>query len=179
MRVEFSFLIFLTLLFLIKSGMTVFCFFTVCLVHEAGHAAALYLSGEALEEIVFCGMGIRMIPRRRRVLPVKRDLLILLAGPAANLLLFALLNAVESGNIFALLNLCAALFNLMPYKLLDGGSAVRLLTEDTKYEKTTAAVLTAVHILLAIMALAAALKYGKAYFPLFCIAVFYFFSEFK
>lgn len=178
-RVEFSFLVFLTLLFLIKSGRTVFCFFTVCLVHEAGHAAAVCFAGGSLSEIIFCGLGIRMIPRRDRILPLKSELLILLAGPAVNLVLFLLLNAIDPGNMFAVLNLCAAVFNLMPYKLLDGGSVINLLSENTAYEKTVGTAMTAVRIMLTIMALTVSVRYGKDYFPLFCIAVFYLFSEFR
>lgn len=178
-RIEFSFLVFLTLLFLIKNSMTVFCFFTVCLVHEAGHAAAVCFAGGSLSEIIFCGMGIRMIPSRGRILPLKSELFILLAGPAVNLVLFVFLNAIDPGNMFALLNLCAAVFNLMPYKLLDGGSAINLLSENTAHEKTVGTIMTAVRIMLTLMALAVSVMYGKNYFPLFCIAVFYLFSEFR
>lgn len=178
-RIEFSFLVFLTLLFLIKSSMTIFCFFTVCLVHEAGHAAAVCFAGGSLAEIIFCGMGIRMIPLRGRILPLKSEILILLAGPAVNLVLFVVLNAFDPGNMFALLNLCSAVFNLMPYKLLDGGSAINLLSENTAHEKTVRTVMTAVRIILILMTLSMSVRYGKDYFPLFCIAVFYFFAEFR
>lgn len=178
-RIDFSFLVFLTLLFLMKNGAEIFSFFTVCLLHEAGHAAAVYLTGGRLSSLIFCGMGIKMIPERSKIFPLKSEILVLLAGPAVNLSAFVLFNSADSGNFFALLNLCAAVFNLMPYKLLDGGSVINLISEQTGCEKIVETILTAVRILIILITFYASLFCDKAVFPLFCAAVFYFATELR
>ena len=177
--VGFSFLVFLTVMFLTESGRIIFDFFTVCLIHELGHAAAVCLTGGSISELVFCGMGIRMVPLRTRLFPLKSELFVLLAGPFVNLLVFAVLRLAGWSDSFAMMNLCAALFNLMPFQMLDGGSALSLLAENSSNERRFSAVLFALRLSLTAAALFAALKYGQDYFPLFCIAVFYFFSDIR
>ncbi|MCD7811340.1 MAG: hypothetical protein LUG91_05770 [Ruminococcus sp.] len=176
LRIDFTFLVFSAMLFLLRDSRTAFAFLTVCLVHESAHAAVLRLVGGRLSEIIFLGMGIRMIPQRNKLLSAKRELAVLLAGPAANLVLFAAFSLKDSGNYFAFLNLCAALFNLLPYSFLDGGAALNLLFGFMRYSSP---VLAAVRLLPVLFAVYAVIEYGNPFFiPLF-VSIFYFLSEFR
>lgn len=174
--VDFSFLVFIALLFSIENGNVIFSFFTVCFIHEFGHAIALYLSGGRLVSLYFCGIGIKMLPDRSLLMPIKSELFILLCGPAANLaaFLFAGLNCS-----FATMNLCAAVFNMLPYKLLDGGSIIRLLTESSIYASLAATIVRFIQIILIILSLYAILFIDISLLPLFCTAVFYFAAEYR
>lgn len=175
--ISFSFLVFLALLFLMKSGGTIFAFFTVCLIHELGHAAALCIAGGSLSQLTFCGMGIKMIPCRNKLLSFRNELFVLLAGPAVNISVFLILNTADRGNYFALLNLCAAVFNLLPYKMLDGGAVLQLLSDCSSCGKTFSAAAGLLRIALLLCAVYAVFYWGMVCFPLLCTAVFYFFAD--
>lgn len=176
LRIDFSFLLFASMLFLLRDSRSAFCFITVCFVHEAGHAAALCLVGGRLHEIIFLGMGIKMIPEQYGFFSVKKDLIVLLAGPAVNLLVFVFLNMISPGNLFALLNLCAAVFNLLPYSSLDGGAALDLIFEN----KTCAPfVLMPIRSLPLIFTVYGLLRFGNIFFVPLCVVIFYFLCEFK
>lgn len=101
--------------------------FAVCAVHELGHAAALSLSGGHLSGMTFFAAGIKMEQCRSDFLTLKREALVLLAGPAANIFLAAVLAASGETGMMMRYSLGAAVFNLMPYSALDGGSLVLLL----------------------------------------------------
>ncbi|MCD7891873.1 MAG: hypothetical protein LUG26_09140 [Ruminococcus sp.] len=100
----------------------------------------------------------------------------LLAGPAANLVLFAAFSMKDSGNYFAFLNLCAALFNLLPYSFLDGGAVLNLLFGFMRYSSP---VLAAVRLLPVLFAAYAVIKYGNPLFIHLFVSIFYFLSEFR
>lgn len=176
--VKFSFLVFLSLIFLLKDSMVIFSFFTVCAVHEAGHGAALYLTGGRLSAMIFCGTGIRMIPDRTFMPSLKSEIAVLLAGPFANIVLFLILNPLNGGNSFAQLSLCAGLFNLLPYSILDGGAVLSLLIMQSRYERIFLHLLTVLRLGAIIGSACAAAAFGKEYIPLLCAAVFYFAAEF-
>lgn len=177
--IDFSFLVFLSLLFLLKNGSMIFSFFTVCLVHEIGHAVAVYMTGGRLSSLFFCGMGIKMIPERLKIFPLKSEVVVLLAGPVVNVILFIVLNSFDRGNEFALLNLCAAVFNLLPYKILDGGTVINLISENRKYEKAVGVVLNVVRIFFVVVTFYMFAFLDRQFIALFSAAVFYFISEFK
>lgn len=174
--VEFSFLVFLSLIFLVKDSLTICGFFTVCLAHETGHAAALYLTGGRLSSLIFCGTGLKMIPERYRIFPVRNELIVLLAGPAVNLIIFAALNAFSPGNTFALMNLCAAVFNLLPYSSLDGGAALNLIFG---YRESCAPIMTAFRLLPVILGVYSVIAFGNTFLALLCVMMFYFLNEFR
>lgn len=178
-RIDFSFLVFISLLFLIKNGSMIFCFFTVCLVHELGHAIALNFVGGKLSALYFCGMGIKMIPQHKKILSVKSDAIVLLAGPLSNLVVFVAFTILNRNNSFALLNLCAAVFNLLPYSALDGGALIKLIFSDIAHEKKLKTAMLFLHIVFIALSIYITCTYGYAFLPLLCAAVFYFFNELK
>ena len=120
---DFGFPAMLTLILL--SGEKVFLLQTllVCILHECGHGIAMCLTGAGLRELRFCGAGLQMTAGTA-ILSHPRQLCISLAGPAVNLLCAALLWKIAAQS--ALLHLCMGMFNLLPYRSLDGGTALRI-----------------------------------------------------
>lgn len=162
LRVDFSFLVFTAIIFLISEGQRIREFFLVCLIHEFAHGIALCLCGGSLVELIFSGSGIKMIPRRE-FLSSAMELIILLAGPMINIIMFA----VFRKSSFGILNLAAGIFNLLPYKRLDGGSILELIfPEQNKFTvilKVLPAAVTAIIVIIC----------GKEFLPLhFAIALY-------
>lgn len=132
-NVKFSFLLFNALLFLLCDGEMILGFYAVCLLHELGHIAALRATGGELRRVELSCFGIKMTAAPAR--DVKRGAAVLLSGPAANLLLFALLHALGCGGRIAALSLAAGVFNLLPFSFLDGGALIGLLAEGSPCER--------------------------------------------
>ena len=94
------------------------------LLHELGHGAAMAATGAGIREIRLYAAGVQM-RTHSCLLPVWQEVVLYLSGPAANLLCGALLwrPAPET----ALLHLGLGLFNLLPFRVLDGGAVLRCL----------------------------------------------------
>lgn len=101
-------------------------FLTAALVHEAGHAAALYLAGGRLRQLTLTACGAVM----QAALPCGRFACaaVSLAGPAAG---FALTIAARACGGWHLAGASAllSLFNLLPLPPLDGGMALAYLSD--------------------------------------------------
>lgn len=132
-RIRFSFLLFNALLFSFRDGVMILSFYAVCLLHELGHIAALRLTGGELRSVEFSCFGIKMTAAPAA--NIGRGIIVLLSGPAVNLLLYAALRLADMGGETALLSLCAGLFNLLPYSFLDGGAVLDLLAEGAACER--------------------------------------------
>ena len=157
-RVDFSFLVFNALVFLFRDSALVLAFYTTCAIHEFGHILALWLTGGKLSAVSFSGAGIRMETVRAAAEPVRRSLAVLLAGPAANLLVFGLMRLADCGGTFPELNLLAAAYNMLPFRCLDGGAVIALFTVGTPHERITELVLNAVRLLIIVFAALAFFK---------------------
>lgn len=171
-NIRFTFLIFTALIFLVRDGMTLFGFFTVCMLHEFGHGAALKLSGGAIESLTFHGMGIKMQSRRTQLLSAKREALVLIAGPAVNLIMFMILSALSADNEFAAINLAAAVFNLLPYSMLDGGSLLNLAAEQTSSPFFMKTVYNIIRIMISLILLYLMIFLDEGVFPFFAFRFF-------
>jgi len=178
-RVHFSFFAFNALIFLLHDGMLIMNFYTVCAIHEAGHIFAAAVSGKRIISADISGFGIHMQIQRSRLSTVSEELFILLSGPAANLLLYLLMNALGCGGSFPVLNLAAAVYNLLPYRQLDGGSVIALFTAGTSAETAALKLLTAVKLALSGALLALMLFCGTAVLPLFIASVILFITDTK
>lgn len=105
-----------------RIGTLSLCF---CIAHELGHLSAMYLLGARASGIKFYGAGISISSDCVTSLPKGRQALIYLAGPAVNLLLAMIFR----GEIRAL-NLCLAVFNLLPIAYFDGGKLAGLILSE-------------------------------------------------
>lgn len=176
LRVEFSFLIILTLTLLVTRSKDICIFAAVCAVHEAGHAAALYISGGRLAEVIISGFGIRMIPDRSRIFTASRSLIILLSGPAMNLGICSLMIIYGFSDSFAMMNLCAGLFNLLPYRTLDGGAALDEIIGCSKYG---AAILNVMRLIPPAASVLAAIFIGREFLIPAAVMVMYYVNDFR
>lgn len=112
--------------------------------HECGHLTAMFLLGGAPERITFGVFNIDIVDQNRTKRGYRQDLIILLVGPAVNLILFVLLYAVSYlmpgvDLLFAAsAHLLIGLFNLLPVESLDGGQILyALLCEKVSPEKAS------------------------------------------
>lgn len=143
-RIRFSFLCFNALLFCLCDGKMIASFYAVCLLHELGHIAALRLTGGELRSVELSCFGIRMTAAPAA--DVKRGAAVLLSGPAANLLLYAVLTLTGKCPETASLSLAAGLFNLLPLSSLDGGALLDMLAEGSVRERQIQLCMKAVRI---------------------------------
>lgn len=154
-RIHFSFLVFNALVFMFRDSRTVLAFYTVCAVHEAGHLLAMELTGSRALSADFTASGIRIETRRTGAEPLSRSLAVLIAGPAANTALYILLRIMGRSGLFAVLNAAAAVYNMLPFRSLDGGAIISLFTVGSPHERTAELFLNAVRVLIIAAAAAA------------------------
>lgn len=145
-RAEFSFFAFAALIFLLKDKYTASGFVMVCILHELGHLAAIFILGVKIKMVKLSGFGIKIETEKSGIVPIYRSILILLSGPAANTILYILLGFSGVYHQFAVLSLAAAVYNLLPYPQLDGGSAIELLITGSVYERELRIILKIVRI---------------------------------
>lgn len=163
---EFSFFVFTAMIFLCTENSLISDYLASAFIHECAHGIALCLSGGSLCGILFTACGIRLIPKKEHILSYGKELFVLFAGPLSNLLLFLVFHASEHTSQLALINLGIALFNLLPYSLLDGGCAVIALSRIFDCESKIRLLLTIIHILFFVLSLFCTIIYGLTFLPL-------------
>lgn len=127
MVLDFGFPAVLCIAFLWGDGWFLTQCMIVCLLHELGHGLAMWVTHAGIREIRFYAAGLQM--RTHTACLSKASLLcIYLSGPAVNLVLALLFRHVRPEA--ALLHLCMGCFNLLPYRVLDGGAALDCLLEE-------------------------------------------------
>lgn len=94
-----------------------------CIIHELGHWAMILLAGGRVQELRLTVVGAEMKLDTQYPLSYGREVAAALAGPAANLLA-AWFSALCGCHLFAGLNLCFGVLNLVPVFPLDGGRAL-------------------------------------------------------
>lgn len=94
-----------------------------CVLHEAGHWAAIAFLGGRVRALRLTAVGAEMELDPCRPLSYGRELAAALAGPLVNLLL-AGISVRKDWYLFAGMNLCFGLLNLLPICPLDGGRAL-------------------------------------------------------
>ncbi len=120
---DFSFPALLAMAFLCGRGEILLQTCAVSVLHEAGHGIAMMLTNAGIRDISLTAAGMQMrtrLPFLRR----KQELCILLCGPLVNFLMTGILYAVQGWSDAAMLHLCMGGFNLLPFRNLDGGSAL-------------------------------------------------------
>ena len=99
-------------------------------IHESGHLLAAYCLNCPPKELVVSCFGMRLMTDDRIHHPVLKDIVIVLAGPLCNILMYVLFAFSPFPSIYANIHLVMAVFNLLPVKPLDGGSAIELILEN-------------------------------------------------
>lgn len=100
------------------------------LLHETGHIAAMTALGNAPLSVSLELTGINIGRRQETGISLIREIIIALAGPFANLILFVFLMLIylQNGSVkcfnASCVNLILMTFNLLPVKGLDGGKVL-------------------------------------------------------
>lgn len=176
-HVDFSFLVFNALVFLIEEGKLIFYFYMVCVIHEMGHLAAIFLTDRQIKSVHFSGAGIRIVTSKNSTIPFKNELFVLLAGPSANLLFFMVMKYFNCEGTFMILNLALALYNLLPYHQLDGGAVIDLLISGTAFEKRADFFLFAVKLIFSAVLLTLYMTVSKGVISVLIVSVFLLISD--
>ena len=96
-----------------------------CAAHELGHWLFILLLGGKVRALRLTAVGAEIKLNTYYPLSYSREIAVSLAGPVVNLMLAAI--AVWGGwHLFAGLNLCLGVLNLLPIDPLDGGCALKL-----------------------------------------------------
>ncbi len=98
----------------------------VCMLHEIGHGIAMLAVGAGLREIRLYAAGIQMRTHAVLLSPVK-ELLVILSGPLINFAAAGAVYLLYGNCALFMLHLVMGSFNLLPYRVLDGGSLLQLL----------------------------------------------------
>ncbi|MDE5582651.1 MAG: hypothetical protein K2J08_02955 [Ruminococcus sp.] len=171
--VDFSFLVFNALIFLVRDSAVIMTFYAVCLIHELGHVMAVYATGGKIKSVIFSCTGVIITPEKN----FKGELLVILSGVTANILTYIFCLITGKNELFAMLNLGTAIYNLLPYRQLDGGTAIAILTDGTACERSVNILLTIVKIIFSVFLLFVSVVCGKEFFPIFLASVMLFVSE--
>lgn len=134
LEVSGSFLLLLSFLYYMDMDGILLPAILSCTLHELGHYLAVRLCGGRVTALRLTCVGAEMhlacCGRRDRV----AQCFMALSGPAVNLCLAVLAARIGRGEgawIFAGVNLCLGLFNLLPVRVLDGGRVLRALLESS------------------------------------------------
>lgn len=126
---DFSFPAMLAILLLCKDTAFLCQTLAVCMIHEAGHGLAMLLTGAGIREITLTAAGMQL--RTRSVLlSGRQELAILCSGPCMNFVMAAFLYFLQGWSDAAMLHLCMGCFNLLPFSVLDGGSALECIFSE-------------------------------------------------
>lgn len=127
-RLDFSFFLLWAVIYLLGRESLVLPTFIACLVHEMGHIIIMNLSKRRIKSIEFRGTGIRIIPIYDRMLSIGWDIAIMSAGCICNFILSGVIIAFHIVSLYdlACVSFSLGLFNLLPFKSLDGGCIIEL-----------------------------------------------------
>ena len=145
------------------------------LLHEAGHLCAFLLLGEPTPRLSAQSLGLRLL--EARPLSYKREAVVALSGPLANLLCFCLSLLFFRESLGAYVHLFLALGNLLPIETLDGGRILEGMLGAHFEAKTVYAICRAVSFFALSSALLFSLvflwsKGSGAYFFFFFFSLF-------
>ena len=129
-----------------KTG-NIISFLLATLFHELGHLICMSLFKAKPSEINLTLGTIRIV--NNTFTTNNETLLILLAGPLANLILFLVFINFKRLELFAIVNLAVFLFNLLPIEGLDGGSILKLSIRLKHTERYADRVLFAITLVFA------------------------------
>ncbi len=130
-----SFLIFLAAYYFVNPAHTFWPFCIAAALHEGGHILALRLQGTEIHSICLKSSGTVMEVGE---MPYRKELLVSLAGPLVNGLLF--FATLKNDPTFALVNLGLFCHNMLPLYPLDGGRILRAFLQLSLPEAVATAI---------------------------------------
>ncbi|MGN1411825.1 MAG: site-2 protease family protein [Oscillospiraceae bacterium] len=91
----------------------------------------MMISKRRIKSIEFSGIGIKIVPVYDRMLSLKWDIAIMSMGCISNLILSGVIILFGISPLYdlACVSFSLGLFNLLPFKQLDGGSIISLLQD--------------------------------------------------
>lgn len=134
MRVSVSFWLLVIAAAIVSPIQVVVSVLLAAALHECGHLAALRMFHVPVEGLRLTALGAVLYAKGAQRLSYGRELLVTLAGPAANLLCALLAALLARGTqqgtfyVFAGANVVLCAYNLLPIPPLDGGRALYLVT---------------------------------------------------
>ena len=142
-----------------------------CILHEAGHWAAVVFLRGRVQALRLTAVGAEMELDPCRPLSYGREFIVALAGPAVNLLM-ACISIWNGWFLFAGINLCFGLLNLLPISPLDGGRALSSAL-NARWPRTADTVVRMISAVFAgaLLGLGWAAWRGWGNLTLFCTAV--------
>ncbi len=153
--ISFWFAAVLAFLLLFTGNSAAVCFI-LCIMHEAGHLAAMLIFGSVPRKLELGYFGMKIVTGSRLLSPQK-EIITAAAGPAVNILLAAVLLLIKKEE-WAIISLALALFNLLPVPMLDGGRILANLLHNEKFIRITG---LAVSLLLLAFGIFTAVKTGR------------------
>ncbi len=124
----FSFFTVIAVFCIIQKNFSIVSAFSVCFIHEIGHLIPITIFGEKIKKVEFSGMGIRIVPFKNPLRAYSHEIIILLGGATANFIIALFLFPYMRE--FAVMNIVIGIFNLLPYKMADGGAVVITVSES-------------------------------------------------
>lgn len=97
-----------------------------CAVHELSHLAVMSILGISTEEIKFYGGGIKICGCGVELMDRPKKAAVYSAGCISNIVMFSLFFILGSTE-YAMINLCIALYNLLPVEYFDGGKLLSIV----------------------------------------------------
>ncbi len=173
-RIDFSFFMFTALVFMTNDYRSITMFFLACAVHEMGHLVTMCILGTGTKSVFISGLGIRIIQNRERLISFRRTLAILVSGALVNFLIFI------SGffdSQFAFINLILCIFNLLPFRNLDGGSILICIGEHFNAEYIAEIFMKIFYVITILTVFFLVCIYGFSILYVGAVILYYCFSE--
>lgn len=153
--------------------------FASCMIHEAGHLAAILITGVNVRRISFTLTGIRIKRSAEKICSDFTDIIILLCGPMASLTASVLCYFFAENSYAFSVNLILGIFNLLPFSALDGGSAAELIFERCNIKAGAVCVLRFFNITANVLLIIYFAVHGIRNISVYIMCIFLGFTELK
>ncbi|MBQ8823747.1 MAG: hypothetical protein IJZ64_00775 [Ruminococcus sp.] len=138
---------------------------------------AMLVLGQKIRTVSFYGMGIRICPEHM-LYSFLSDILVLISGPAVNLITGGILYFFTGNIELSGLHIILGTFNLLPYRNLDGGAILHIiLSYFIIDEKTVERIMLIICIIFSILVLIISI-YNKIFnITFYAVLIYLIFSE--